>query len=72
MQRFLDVRLLPPVPRLIADVVYAQEKKDKAMEDKVSRKHSVDNITIDQIDIVGLQHVSTGSWQAHLRLRPRT
>ena len=28
-------------------------------------------ITIDDLDLVGLQHVSMGSWQAHLRLRPR-
>lgn len=55
-----------------ADAVGAQEKKDKPMEDEAESKYKVAHITIDQIDIVGLQHVSMGSWQAHLRLRPRT
>lgn len=42
------------------------------MEDEAEAKYKVNNITIDQIEIVGLQHVSMGSWQAHLRLRSRT
>ena len=29
------------------------------------------HITIDDLDIVGLQHVSMGSWQVHLRVRSR-
>lgn len=42
------------------------------MEDEAEAKYKVSQITIDQIEIVGLQHVSMGSWQAHLRLRSRT
>ena len=41
------------------------------MEEDVDAKYKVANITIDQIELVGLQHVSMGSWQAHLRIRPR-
>ncbi|EKM50443.1 uncharacterized protein PHACADRAFT_263741 [Phanerochaete carnosa HHB-10118-sp] len=51
---------------------FLDEKKDKPVEDEADPKYKVAHITIDQIDIVGLQHVSMGSWQAHLRLRPRT
>ena len=32
---------------------------------RVGRGH----ITIDDLELVGLQHVSMGSWQAHVRLR---
>lgn len=42
------------------------------MEEDVDAKYKVANITIDQIELVGLQHVSMGSWQAHFRLRSRT
>ena len=42
------------------------------MEEDVDAKYKVANITIDQIELVGLQHVSMGSWQAHLRIRPRS
>ena len=27
-------------------------------------------VTLDRLELVGLQHVSMGSWQAHLRLLP--
>lgn len=42
------------------------------MEEDVDPKFNVAHVTVDQIELVGLQHVSMGSWQAHLRLRPRT
>lgn len=48
-----------------------QDKKEKPMEDDADPKYRVAHISIEQIEIVGLQHVSMGSWQAHLRLRPR-
>lgn len=51
---------------------FLAEKKDKKMEDEAEDKYRVARIDIDDIEIVGLQHVSMGSWQAHLRLRPRT
>ena len=41
------------------------------MDDDADQKYRVQNITLDQLELVGLQHVSMGSWQAHLRLRPR-
>ncbi len=32
---------------------------------KVGRRH----IGVEDLELLGLQHVSMGSWQAHLRLR---
>lgn len=42
------------------------------MEEDVDLKYKVADIHIEQIELVGLQHVSMGSWQAWFRLRPRT
>ena len=72
MLRFLEVMAHVSSPTSFANTAASQEKKDKAMEDDVEAKYKVNQITIDQIELVGLQHVSMGSWQAHLRLRPRT
>ncbi|KAI0825850.1 hypothetical protein BC629DRAFT_1269922, partial [Irpex lacteus] len=50
---------------------FLEDMETKPMEDdanphfKVGRKPY---ITIDDLEIVGLQHVSMGSWQAHVRL----
>ena len=38
------------------------------MEEDADPKYKVTHISIEQIEIVGLQHVSMGSWQAHVRL----
>ena len=47
-----------------------QEKSRTAMDpDEDSRwKVGMGHITIDDLVLVGLQHVSKGSWQCHLRL----
>ena len=42
------------------------------MEEDADARFNVAHISIDQVELVGLQHVSMGSWQAHLRLRRRT
>ncbi|KAK7687935.1 hypothetical protein QCA50_009154 [Cerrena zonata] len=48
------------------------ENSQKPMEDDADSRWRVgnDHISVDRLEIVGLQHVSMGSWQVHLRLRP--
>ena len=42
----------------------------KPMEEDADPRWRVANrIMIDDLELVGLQHVSMGSWQPHLRLR---
>lgn len=49
-----------------------QEKRGKQPEDDEGQRWKLANITIEQLELIGLQHVSMGSWQAHLRLRQHT
>lgn len=70
--RFLDVRMPPCVGSNNANDVLIQEKRGKQPEDDEGQRWKLANITIDQLELIGLQHVSMGSWQAHLRLRQRT
>lgn len=44
---------------------------DRALEEDADPRWKVGrgSITIDDLEIVGLQHVSMGSWQVHLRVR---
>lgn len=50
---------------------FINDMSTKPMEDEADPRWRVGNhhITIDQLELVGLQHVSMGSWQVHLRLR---
>ncbi|PSS31026.1 hypothetical protein PHLCEN_2v2439 [Hermanssonia centrifuga] len=49
---------------------FIDEMKTRPMEDADPRwKVGIKGINIDDLELVGLQHVSKGSWQAHLRLR---
>ncbi|KAI0788783.1 hypothetical protein C8Q75DRAFT_719129 [Abortiporus biennis] len=52
---------------------FIEEMQDKEQEDDAPRhlKVGLHHITIDDIDILGLQHVSMGSWQAHLRIKQK-
>ena len=47
-----------------------QEKSRAAMDPEEDPRWKVGpgHITIDDLVLVGLQHVSKGSWQCHLRL----
>ncbi|KAF7794318.1 hypothetical protein EIP86_005452 [Pleurotus ostreatoroseus] len=50
---------------------FLEEMRLKPMEEDADPRWRVANrITIDALELVGLQHVSMGSWQAHLRIRP--
>ncbi|CAL1715834.1 unnamed protein product [Somion occarium] len=50
---------------------FIDDMADRPMEDEADVRWRVGpgHITIDRLDLVGLQHVSAGSWQAHVRLR---
>lgn len=50
--------------------IILQEKSRTAMDPDEDPKWKVGpgHITIDDLVLVGLQHVSKGSWQCHLRL----
>ena len=50
-----------------------QDVKTKALEEDTDPKWKIGNgsVTLDDLELVGLQHVSMGSWQIHLRLRRR-
>ena len=77
VQRFIDVspRLRKPSPACTCthEYNYYQDCKTKPMEEEVDARWRIgpSRISIDDLELVGLQHVSMGSWQAHLRLRLR-
>ncbi|KAI0343081.1 hypothetical protein BDW22DRAFT_1308064, partial [Trametopsis cervina] len=50
---------------------FIEDMKDKPLEEEADQRYRVGgrHITIGDIELVGLQHVSMGSWQAHIRLR---
>ncbi|KAI0731285.1 hypothetical protein C8Q76DRAFT_766644 [Earliella scabrosa] len=52
---------------------FVQEMEDQAQEDVSEAKWRVGSrgIQLNDLVLVGLQHVSMGSWQAHVRLLPR-
>ncbi|CAL1697900.1 unnamed protein product [Somion occarium] len=71
---------IPPAPitraklaKNVAKTVqrFINDMADRPMEDGADVRWRVDpgHITIDRLDLVGLQHVSAGSWQAHVHLR---
>ncbi|KAI0077715.1 hypothetical protein K474DRAFT_1595420 [Panus rudis PR-1116 ss-1] len=50
---------------------FIKDMQEKRMEDDADPRWRVGDhggISIDRLELVGLQHVSMGSWQAHLRL----
>ncbi|THH28581.1 hypothetical protein EUX98_g5612 [Antrodiella citrinella] len=55
------------VARLLSDL----ESRPLEAEADSRWRVGVGRITIDDLDIIGLQHVSMGSWQVHLRVRNR-
>lgn len=73
VQRFIEVSSDGHVIYVVVLtlVFQSQEVKDRRMEDP--RKHCwrVGNraIGVDDLILLGLEHVSKGSWQAHLRVR---
>ena len=50
--------------------LHLQEMENQAMEDASEAKWRVGSkaIRLENLMLVGLQHVSMGSWQAHVRL----
>ncbi|KAI0084461.1 hypothetical protein BDY19DRAFT_987506 [Irpex rosettiformis] len=52
---------------------FIEDMEGKPMEDDGHRQFKVGRqyISIDDLELVGLQHVSMGSWQAHVRLHRR-
>ncbi|TCD66622.1 hypothetical protein EIP91_001132 [Steccherinum ochraceum] len=50
---------------------FLDDMADRALEEDADPRWKVGrgSITIDDLEIVGLQHVSMGSWQVHLRVR---
>ncbi|KAI0705175.1 hypothetical protein BC835DRAFT_1261400 [Cytidiella melzeri] len=53
---------------------FVDEMKDKPMEEDADARFKVGprHIRIEDLELVGLQHVSMGSWQAYVRLRRET
>lgn len=49
-----------------------QEMSQKSMEEDADPRWRVGNhyISVDHLELVGLQHVSMGSWQVHIRYEP--
>lgn len=46
-----------------------QDMKDEVMDDDPRYKVGPQHIRIEHLELIGLQHVSMSSWQAHVRLR---
>ncbi|KAJ3526213.1 hypothetical protein NM688_g8286 [Phlebia brevispora] len=53
---------------------FIEEMRVKPMEEEADARWRIgaNRITVEDLELVGLQHVSMGSWQAHLRLRSRS
>ncbi|EMD38915.1 hypothetical protein CERSUDRAFT_122431 [Gelatoporia subvermispora B] len=69
VQRFIEAsRIFPTIPH--TDRFTVQEMQDRPMEDQSQAiwKVGTGSIGLDDLILLGLQHVSMGSWQAHLLL----
>ena len=60
---------------MCTQTAHLQDVQSKPMEEDADPRWRVGGdhgIKLEDLELVGLQHVSMGSWQAHLRLRRRS
>ncbi|KZT09952.1 uncharacterized protein LAESUDRAFT_645596 [Laetiporus sulphureus 93-53] len=71
-QPITRAKLAKGVARVVQRFIDDMQTRNMEEDAEPAWRVGAHGITLDDLDLVGLQHVSMGSWQAHLCLRPRT
>ncbi|KAI0765568.1 hypothetical protein BC629DRAFT_916671 [Irpex lacteus] len=71
-QPITRAKLAKNVANIIKNFIKAREKTPMDEDADPQYKVGTNHIRIEDLDLLGLEHVAPGSWQAHVRLRHRT